>query len=644
MVFEMSTESIFAVLRYPDSHDAAAWLCRAYGFEVHDVIEQDEANQPCIMLRYGESHVIIAPTDSPSLEYYMIQPAGTGNRSTQVCYICVEDIDQHYARACAAGAAIELPLCDSSEDGDRVYLSRDPEGHLWSFGPHPKPGAVKAATRLDAIANTQVETSQSTGTIRRLVSVLAGGIAIVLLVNILFFKGGAVTGVLASLRLEQSDLKSSERNRASASERHEALYIEGERKAARAETEKLKSQLKISRLEFVRAVQQKKTAENTLSKSTERFEIELAERLAKLEDLSVAKLQVSAQLERHRLLVANYRSDLKKIDKDLQHLRVKTTGLSSEARALRAERDKLSTALQEARRLLAETKQHSARTEVAEQELRKSLRDVQAKYSKAVEHGKLADSKLQSTRTTLNQRLNNQQATIDAIKKTNGEITRALAIERADAIKLRDEREAAKSSAARLLTEGKHLKREMSQLKERLVALTTARRNADEGLARTRQLLNARLSDAIPSEKGNLLKRRLRQQREQIEEIKRDNAEVTNQFVAARAKAEKLDAERTIAQQEVERLRAESEHLASQTKSLTAEVAALQKARLLDKKTKARPRRRRRRSTTRTARSKSLQSKPDVKNVQISPIPTDPRRRRELLSSIFDCDATVDCD
>lgn len=643
MVFEMSTESIFAVLRYPDSHDAAAWLCRAYGFEVHDIIEQDEANQPCIMLRYGESHVIIAPTDSPSLEYYMIQPADAGNLSTQVCYISVDEIDQHYARACAAGAAIELPLSDSSEDGDRVYLSRDPEGHLWSFGPHPKPGAVKAATRVDAIANTQVEANQSTGTIRRLVSVLAGGIAVLLLANFLFFKGGAVTGVLASLSLEQSDLKSNEGSRASAAERREALYIERERKAAQAENEKLKSQLKISRLEFVRAVQQKKTAENTLTKTTERFETELAERLARLQDLSVAKQQVSAQLERHRLLVANYRSDLRKVDEDLQHLKDRTKGLSGEAQALRAERVKLSTALQDARRSLAETKQHSARTEVAEQELRKSLADLQAKYAKAVEHGKLADSKLQSTRTTLNLRLDNQQATINAIKKTNGEITRALAVERADVIKLRDEREAAKSSAARLLTEGKHLKREMSQLKERLVALTTARRNADEALTRTKQLLSARLSDAVPSEEGSSLTRRLRQQQEQIEKIKRDNAEVTNQFAAARAKAEKLDKERRTAQQEVARLRAKSKYLASQTKSLTAKVAALQKARLLDKKTKARPRRRRK-SAARTARSKSVKSQPSVENVQSSPIPRDPRRRRELLSSIFDCDATVDCD
>ena len=61
------------------------------------------------------------------------RPANTDGATTQGVYICVNDIDAHYARAKDAGAEITRDLQDT-DYGSREYTARDPEGHLWGFG------------------------------------------------------------------------------------------------------------------------------------------------------------------------------------------------------------------------------------------------------------------------------------------------------------------------------------------------------------------------------------------------------------------------------------------------------------------------------------------------------------------------------
>jgi uncharacterized glyoxalase superfamily protein PhnB len=56
-----------------------------------------------------------------------------GSVVSQSPYIIVEDVDEHYARAIAAGAEIVIPIKDE-DYGGRDYSCRDPEGFLWSFG------------------------------------------------------------------------------------------------------------------------------------------------------------------------------------------------------------------------------------------------------------------------------------------------------------------------------------------------------------------------------------------------------------------------------------------------------------------------------------------------------------------------------
>ena len=62
------------------------------------------------------------------------RPAGTDAAVTQSPYIIVDDADEHCARARAAGAEIVYDVQDQDYGGRPVFMCRDPEGHLWSFG------------------------------------------------------------------------------------------------------------------------------------------------------------------------------------------------------------------------------------------------------------------------------------------------------------------------------------------------------------------------------------------------------------------------------------------------------------------------------------------------------------------------------
>jgi uncharacterized glyoxalase superfamily protein PhnB len=53
--------------------------------------------------------------------------------NTAGVYMIVEDVDAHYEKARAAGAAIVLDIVDQGYGG-RGYTCKDLEGHLWSFG------------------------------------------------------------------------------------------------------------------------------------------------------------------------------------------------------------------------------------------------------------------------------------------------------------------------------------------------------------------------------------------------------------------------------------------------------------------------------------------------------------------------------
>jgi uncharacterized glyoxalase superfamily protein PhnB len=72
-------------------------------------------------------------------------PVAVAGKNTQTIHVRIEDeIDEHCARACAAGAAILQEPSDQFY-GDRTYRASDLEGHQWVFGQ-----TVKFVSREDA--------------------------------------------------------------------------------------------------------------------------------------------------------------------------------------------------------------------------------------------------------------------------------------------------------------------------------------------------------------------------------------------------------------------------------------------------------------------------------------------------------------
>jgi uncharacterized glyoxalase superfamily protein PhnB len=66
-------------------------------------------------------------------EYGVFSPAGLGLKSSPVTlHLYVDDVDELYNRAVAAGVEVVLPLADCFW-GDRYAIVRDPFGHLWSM-------------------------------------------------------------------------------------------------------------------------------------------------------------------------------------------------------------------------------------------------------------------------------------------------------------------------------------------------------------------------------------------------------------------------------------------------------------------------------------------------------------------------------
>jgi uncharacterized glyoxalase superfamily protein PhnB len=76
---------------------------------------------------------------------FVASPASIGGRNTQRVHVMMRDgLDAHCAHARAAGAEILREPQDEFY-GDRTYLVRDLEGHVWTFSqPVRKVGRAEA--------------------------------------------------------------------------------------------------------------------------------------------------------------------------------------------------------------------------------------------------------------------------------------------------------------------------------------------------------------------------------------------------------------------------------------------------------------------------------------------------------------------
>jgi uncharacterized glyoxalase superfamily protein PhnB len=112
--------SVTPVLSYPDVAAAVDWLTHTFGFVEHVRIGDHRAQ-----LGFGDGALIVADES-----HGRRAPASDG--VTHSVMVRVDDVDDHYQRASAAGAhVISSPATHMY--GERQYVATDLAGHQWTF-------------------------------------------------------------------------------------------------------------------------------------------------------------------------------------------------------------------------------------------------------------------------------------------------------------------------------------------------------------------------------------------------------------------------------------------------------------------------------------------------------------------------------
>ncbi len=125
--------TIVPALRYRDAPAAIEFLCKAFGFKKHMVVPGADGIIEHAQLTLGNGMIMLGSVRDNNFGKLMTQPDEIDRTVTQSPYVIVAEIDAHYDRAKKAGAEIVMEIEDQ-DYGGRLYVARDPEGHVWNFG------------------------------------------------------------------------------------------------------------------------------------------------------------------------------------------------------------------------------------------------------------------------------------------------------------------------------------------------------------------------------------------------------------------------------------------------------------------------------------------------------------------------------
>ncbi len=128
----MSGANIIPTMRYKDAQAAIEWLCGAFGFQKHMVVEGPNGTVAHAQLTYGDGMIMLGSARDDEFGRQMKTPREAGT-NTQSSYIVVNEINAHYGQAVEAGAEIVKPLVNE-DYGGQGYSVLDLEGNLWNFG------------------------------------------------------------------------------------------------------------------------------------------------------------------------------------------------------------------------------------------------------------------------------------------------------------------------------------------------------------------------------------------------------------------------------------------------------------------------------------------------------------------------------
>lgn len=124
---------IIPTMRYKNAQAAIEWLCNAFSFEKHLIIQGENNTISHAQLTYRNSMIMLSTENENEYGKLVKTPERLNGNNTQAPYIIVEKIDEHYEKAIAAGAKILIEIKDE-EYGGRGYTCKDIEEHIWNFG------------------------------------------------------------------------------------------------------------------------------------------------------------------------------------------------------------------------------------------------------------------------------------------------------------------------------------------------------------------------------------------------------------------------------------------------------------------------------------------------------------------------------
>ena len=123
-----SIDRVVPLLVYEDLSVAHDFLVEAFGFESAGVYRNEEGKTFHAEVRAGMTPIWLHRV---AAEHEVGSPL-RGAAESSGLVVFVDDVDQHFRRAVAAGARIDSEPVDQPY-GQREYGARDPEGHRWWF-------------------------------------------------------------------------------------------------------------------------------------------------------------------------------------------------------------------------------------------------------------------------------------------------------------------------------------------------------------------------------------------------------------------------------------------------------------------------------------------------------------------------------
>ncbi len=139
---KLTRATIIPCLRYRDAPAAIEWLCEAFGFERHLVVPGENGTILHAQLSFGNGMIMLGSVRDNELGGLIKHPDEIGGAETQFSCVIVENADEVYENAKAAGAEIVTDIRDE-DFGGRGFSCLDPEGHFWNFGSYDPWAEVK---------------------------------------------------------------------------------------------------------------------------------------------------------------------------------------------------------------------------------------------------------------------------------------------------------------------------------------------------------------------------------------------------------------------------------------------------------------------------------------------------------------------